>query len=226
MNSDSLTVIIPAVLLVLIMIVRRLSRRHRSKQIEGIAVKLGYEFQKFKKDDLWVDLHSGNHRRRIGNLVIAEQARIPFVVYDFSYNNRKWGHTYKTRAQFRSDAFTLPKFTLRPTDWKDKVNSAMGLKDINFDSHPEFSKLYQLKGENESAIRALLKPELLTFLAQKKGWTLESEGNNPTWLLSTKTPENKTKLIIHYGDKLLPTNDLEQFLKDVEYLVELLKWQE
>jgi MFS superfamily sulfate permease-like transporter len=62
----------------------------------------------------------------------------------------------------------LPDFTME----QEGLIDILGLgnrKDINFPSHPSFSKRYVLSGEDETAIRTLFTDELLTFL--------ESQGN-------------------------------------------------
>jgi len=51
----------------------------------------------------------------------------------------------------------------------------MGFQDIDFESHPEFSKLFVLQGPSEDAIRDYFKPTLLEFFETKKGISLEAD---------------------------------------------------
>ena len=50
-----------------------------------------------------------------------------------------------------------------------------GFKDIGFDEHPEFSKSFALKGEDEPAMRNFFDREKLDFFAQRKEAGLEAD---------------------------------------------------
>ena len=56
----------------------------------------------------------------------------------------------------------------------DKIGGAIGLQDIDFDTHPNFSKMFVLKSDNEPAIREYFKPPLLEFFEAKKGISVEA----------------------------------------------------
>ena len=59
-----------------------------------------------------------------------------------------------------------------------KLGNSLGSSDINFPSHPEFSRKYQLGGEDETAVRQLFHPEVLEFFeSQGRGVSLEASGN-------------------------------------------------
>ena len=85
-----------------------------------------------------------------------------------------------TVACFRLGEKTLPDFDLRPELTYHKVVSAFGYQDIDFATHPEFSKSYLLRGSDENAIRMLFRPDMLNFFAGQKGWSVEVRGN---WLV-------------------------------------------
>jgi len=50
-----------------------------------------------------------------------------------------------------------------------------GFKDIGFDEHPEFSKLFALNGDDEPAIRNIFDREKLDFFAQRKEACIEAD---------------------------------------------------
>ena len=64
---------------------------------------------------------------------------------------------------------------MRPEGMFDKLGSAMGFQDIDFDTHPEFSKLFVLQSSNEEMVRAFFKPSLLEFFETKKGVSVEAQ---------------------------------------------------
>ena len=49
----------------------------------------------------------------------------------------------------------------------------MGMQDIDFDQHPEFSDQFRLTGEDEGAIRDFFDQELLDFFAPQNGLCLQ-----------------------------------------------------
>lgn len=129
-----------------------------------------------------------------------------FVVFDYTYNNRKVKDIKRTKAKFPRGALRLPDFRMRPTHWKDKVNSAMGIKDINFEEHTVFSTNYCLKGTDEEEIRHIFSAELIAFLAQKKDWNMIVRHQ---------------ELEIYYGPSFLPPSELGTFIKEVEHIAEM-----
>lgn len=73
-----------------------------------------------------------------------------------------------------------PTFVLRREEFVDRfidrvrVFGSMG--DIDFKENPDFSKLYFLKGANDSEIRSYFKPEVLEFLVEHPIYHIESNG--------------------------------------------------
>ena len=78
---------------------------------------------------------------------------------------------------FRSLKLNLPDFSLRPENVFHKIGSAFGDKDIDFETHPIFSKSYLLRGDNEAAIRGLFNNELLNFIQSQQKISIEGSGN-------------------------------------------------
>ena len=67
-----------------------------------------------------------------------------------------------------------PSFALRPEGMLDKIGGAMGFQDIDFESHPKFSKMFVLQGPDENAVRSLFTPALLEFFEEKSGITIQT----------------------------------------------------
>ena len=70
----------------------------------------------------------------------------------------------------------LPQFTLRPEHVFHKIGQVFGYQDIDFDSHPEFSKRYLLKGENEESVRWLFGDDALSFYESDRTLSTEAAG--------------------------------------------------
>ncbi len=70
----------------------------------------------------------------------------------------------------------LPNFTLRPENLFHKIGQVFGYQDIDFDSHPEFSKRYLLKGENESEVRSTFSADTLAFYESDQKLSTEDAG--------------------------------------------------
>ena len=78
----------------------------------------------------------------------------------------------------------MPMFKLWPKDLSHKLWDAMVHKDILFDTHAEFSDRFQLSGPDETRIRGLFTPGLLSYLEtldKKMKWRIE--GNEDTLLV-------------------------------------------
>lgn len=77
-------------------------------------------------------------------------------------------------ACFHVSEHSLPDFELIPEGLLDKVRTAFGYQDIDFNTDRTFSRHYLLRGADEPAIRALFHPGILRFLADRPWWSIES----------------------------------------------------
>jgi hypothetical protein len=50
--------------------------------------------------------------------------------------------------------------------------------DVDFDSHPKFSRRYRLWGWSEADLRTFFTPALLDFFSERPGWSLEGGGGS------------------------------------------------
>ena len=88
---------------------------------------------------------------------------------------------YHCTVQVSNLASEAPSFILRREEFVDRfidrvrVFGSMG--DLNFADNTDFSKLYFLKGSNESEIRSYFTPEILDFFVQNPIYHIECNGN-------------------------------------------------
>jgi hypothetical protein len=187
----------------IIWLVRHFEKK-RTEALNAIASKFGLEFSAAKDDQLLQKmqvfaLFNKGHSRKIKNVMKAETEIASLTVFDYQYttgggqSSQVHSHTVVT---MESDSLSLPIFKLRPENFFDKVGAAMGFQDINFDTHPEFSKSFVLQGENEDAIRNFFDTEMLEFLAKQQGCYIESAPGVFIYLRGgRKKPEQIRELI-------------------------------
>ena len=131
------------------------------------------EFDKFK-------LFNRGRSRRMTNLVEGDSGDVKISIFDYRFTtgSGKQSTTHnQTIIALKSQLLGCPEFTMRPEGFFDRIGSAMGLKDINFDTHPEFSKLFVLKGPDEAAIRNFFAPTVLEFFEGQPKISLEASGD-------------------------------------------------
>jgi hypothetical protein len=150
--------------------------------------------------------------------------------YNFSPpgTNKKTKETTLLRIQ--KNSLNLPPFTLMPSGWLiDSLSSMVGYRDINFDSHPQFSKQYLLRAfdeddlgnefsryeepstsafeesNTEPIVRDLFTNELLDLLETNSGVSLEGRGDQ--FILrrftSQRVPANDLTAFVELGVKIL-----------------------
>ena len=106
---------------------------------------------------------------------------------------------------FRSDKLRLPAFLLRPEGLADKVAGAVGGRDVDFDSHPIFSRRFTLRGD-EPSIRQLFGADVLSYFERIPDLFVEGRGdrmivyrfNDTTEIDPTLTPDDVRQLL-HEG---------------------------
>lgn len=159
--------------------------KKRREALEKVAEELGLPF--FPKGDpellnaLGVfNLFSQGRSRKITNVLHGDSGDVKLGIFDYQFttgsgkNSTTWKQTV---VYFDSPGMNLPQFSMRPQSFFHVIGKVFGYQDIDFDTHPVFSKMFILQGPSELAIRELFQPELLSLLEQKKGVSLEGQGS-------------------------------------------------
>jgi hypothetical protein len=147
---------------VLLVLLQKRAERARSAALQQAGVTMGLLFEPTADVDQLkavADLPGGDVK-----------------VFDYRYTTGggKESHTYiQTIALYPGGGRALPDFMLAPESVFHKIGQAFGYQDIDFDSNPEFSSQYLLRGADETAIRAAFTPETLSFFQTEPGWTVE-----------------------------------------------------
>jgi hypothetical protein len=115
---------------------------------------------------------------RFKNILTGTASGFKTSLFDYSYTvgGSKSSRTYtQTVAAFSQDR-RLPRFEMRPEGFVDRIADAVVHKDIDFESHPEFSRRYLLRGSEPEKVRELFTPALLTLLEgvpSEEKWHIE-----------------------------------------------------
>ena len=171
--------------------------KQRTKKFKQVAEEMGMKFSATAYSSHWTtgqkgdralleslsafDLFSKKEVFLITNVLHGDseqlgygeefEVRILECVYKEGRQHRRVSS--QTMICFHSPQLSLPQFSLRPEGLHQKIGSALGYQDIDFESHQtgaEFSKKYLLRGKDEQwmteeKIRVLFTDKILTFFA-------------------------------------------------------------
>lgn len=151
--------------------------KKRREDMRAVAESLHLEFFEAGHDALLsrlkrFQLFNSGHGRSMKNVILGETEIASIAIFDYRYTtgSGKNQTTYtQTVVAMESDSLTVPSFTMRPEHLFDSLGSALGFQDIDFPEHPRFSKLFVLKGADETAIREFFDTQILDFFAARPG---------------------------------------------------------
>ena len=170
------------------------SAKKRVEEFQRVADEIGLPFYPRGDNSLLSSLHgfhlfSVGYDKTIRNMLHGNSDNVEVAIFDYAYAVGS-GDTASAHFQsviyFRSSRLALPHFALRPESIFHKMGSAMGYQDIDFDSHPQFSRTFLLQGADEASIRSLFKPELLTFLESQQQISIEGGGDQMVYYRNAK----------------------------------------
>lgn len=204
------------ILLILYYLNQRRRQHQRSSDLKYQADSLGYTFSE-NGDPSWLArinnfyLFSQGHSKKFCNVMTGTYNHAPVTIMDYRYTTGS-GKNSSTKTQtvllFDSSKATFPDFELRPENLLDKIGSAFGSKDIDFESYPKFSKQYLLKGSDELSIRAAFTDSVIFFF----------EGNLGLCLAS-----NHGQFLFYRAGKLVKPSDVSSFLQQGYDIYSLFK---
>jgi hypothetical protein len=192
--------------------------KKRTEALQRIADALNFSFE-HKGDELLLamhnnfDLFSKGRSKKISNVMHGSSGDMEITIMDYKYTvgSGKNSTTYsQTLIVVQSKYLQLPSFTLSPENIFHKIGGIFGYKDIDFNSHPKFSKQYLLRGDDEEAIRNTFNDELLEFYEKNKALNTESDYD---------------KFIYYRAAKRLAPKDIQAFIQEGINLYGLFKTQ-
>jgi len=176
--------------------------KKRTDAVRQLAVSNGFTFHETAPDGLedktgQFKLFTKGHSRKIRNTMRQEQAAFTVSQFDYSYTvgSGKNSSTHnQTVLLVETRALSVPAFVLGPENVFHRLGDLFGVKDIDFDRYPDFSRHYLLKGDDEDAVRRLFSADILGFFTVHTGYSIEGSGN---------------LLLIYKGGKRLSVKDME-----------------
>lgn len=165
---------------------QRAQARQRTEALARLASEMGFAFEpEADLDQLRalgdMPLYSRGRARHARNVMTGRIDRDELEVFDYHYttgggkNQQTWKQTV---VLFPGSAHALPDFVLAPENVLHRIGHLFGYQDIDFESSPEFSRHYLLRGSDEMAIRSAFSVDALAFFAQRPGWGVEARSGS------------------------------------------------
>ena len=160
--------------------------KKRREAMQELANDLGFTFH--LKDDTvlqsWFEgfhLFSQGRSRKLFNILRGKTQELDLAIFDYRYTTGR-GKNQQTHSLtvlcFNSANLQLPAFVMRPESFWHRIGMALlGGQDIDFDTHPDFSKMFLLRGKDEVAIRETFNVDVLEHFEQFPGISVEGEEN-------------------------------------------------
>jgi hypothetical protein len=147
----------------------------RTAALIAEAERLGWGFKKEVSYDMIpnldrFELFRTGHSKKLRNLLTSPPGDPRGVVFEYQYTTGagKSQATHRQSVFYATSAdFTLPAFSLRPEHFFHRVAGAFGYQDIDLESRPEFSRMFLLRGDNDSAVRSAFTDDVATFFEQR-----------------------------------------------------------
>lgn len=160
-------------------------QKKRTAALAALAPIMGFDFEgegwtHSARAQMQTALFDRGHSKKFRNVMTGMAAKFPASIFDYHYtvgggkNSQTW---VQTVVAFTVD-LCLPVFELRPETFIDRIGDTFTHKDIDFESNPEFSHRYLLRGPEPDNIRLLFSPALLSFLESlpsDKRWHIEAD---------------------------------------------------
>jgi hypothetical protein len=214
--------LVAAVLLVLWMLsIERGRLATHVKECRAAAAKMGVSYEYDPPDTLIAKIkgfdltYSDGDSLRSGIRDVFIERRPTEDLYFFLHEHRGsmpggvggTGHR-ETVGCLVSKRLRLPRFRLSPERAIEKIASTFGARDIDFESHPAFSRSYFLNTNDETAVRGLFDSTILDFFDRHHGFHVE--GNVDT-------------LVIYRFNQSMSLNELPDFIETIKRMSDLFK---
>ncbi len=157
--------------------------KKRKQKLKEVAEEMGLSFSPDGDPHLLTrfsdfKLFNVGRNRQMKNLIQGDSGEVKIAIFEYKYTTGG-GKSTKTRHQsvvsLHSIDLVCPDFTIRPENFLDRIGSALGFQDIDFDDHPEFSSKFVLQGSSEPQIREYFNQETLDFFTDRPDICVEAQ---------------------------------------------------
>lgn len=168
--------------------------KRRTEALKLIARNLGFTFSKKGRDQTEqkhqnFQLFSKGYGRKVKNEMWGNRNGFDISIFGYQYTegNGKNSSTYKqTVVTIDCKKRMFPSFELKPENTFHKIGQIFGYQDIDFETSPNFSKKYLLRGDDESKIRQLFTPRIISFFESNKNLCIEAQNNTIIFYKASK----------------------------------------
>jgi hypothetical protein len=193
-------------------------QRRRREAFEEYCMVRGYRFERERPGAeaalaAWFMIFREGHSRRWRATISGRIGDRPFTAFEYSYvtggGKHRTHHRFAMLEWERAEA-DLPRFSLAPEGFFNRLAQRFGRQDFDFVEDPEFSRAFQLQGDDEAAVRALFTPARRAFFTAPA----PDGGKAPRHHLAGAGPH-----LLWWRPGGLPRPDeLDQFLADADRL--------
>jgi hypothetical protein len=159
---------------------RKQSRAFSASALEmGLAFEGGTWSDPRKAPHLNTTLFTKGSAKTFRNVMTGSSTGLHVSLFDYSYvvsDGRNSRTCAQTVASFSKTGVQLPEFQMGPKGLLQKFDDALFHTNINFDSHADFSRRYQVRSPTQEKTRELFTGSLLSFfesLDPRQEWRLE-----------------------------------------------------
>jgi len=198
-----------------VIVISAIAMRHYEKKrtaaLKDLADELNFEFSHGDKNGLLAllgqfHLFTLGHTKTMFNVLQGVAGGLQISIFDYRYvtGHGKHRHTWNVSVFVaRQAGMELPDFSLRRESIWHKIGLLFGVKDINFESHPGFSRSYLLKGSDEEAIRATFQPPVLDYFEERPGLHVEGFGELLLYATLRRVKPDKFREFMTKGFEIL-----------------------
>ena len=149
-----------------------IAERRRREALQQYAEQRGYRFERNRKNaeralaDAFPIFQRG-HNRSWGSTITGQVGGKPFTAFDYVYVTGGGNSSHRHRLAmmlWEMPELSLPRFSLAPEGFWNRLAQRFGKQDFDFEGDEEFSRGYELQGDDEAGVRALFTPARRAFL--------------------------------------------------------------
>jgi len=163
----------------------RKMEKQRTEALAVVAKQLGGKFQKnpdenFQKSFDQFQLFSKGSSKKIKNIISFNNLNNTCDIFGYTFTTgtgKNRSISTQTVASFSGRELDFPDFDLCPQNILHNIGKVFGYQDIDFESSPEFSDKYLLRGKNEKNIRSLFNQRLLKYFEKNDSHYVEARAN-------------------------------------------------
>jgi len=177
--------VIPIVILI-IFLARRANARKRTEALSSVAAELNLEFHPDGDEALQLQLAAfplmnKGRKGKLTNVCAGGTDEVRLWIFDYRFITGHGKHRRvhrQTAVAMESAELNVPEFRMRPERMFDRVGQMLGLQDIDFEGHLQFSQQFVLQSEMAEATRDFFDVGLLDFFADRPGWSFETRAGS------------------------------------------------